>query len=208
MLGEIGGELKYGVTSGLTLDLTYNTDFAQVEVDDQQINLDRFSLFFPEKRPFFLENAGAFTVSNRGGGFNDTSQTELFFSRRIGIGAEGQPIPILGGARLSGKVSNSVTVGVLNMQTESMGQTAANNFTVARVRQDLANRSSIGGLFVNRQATGRRPCDGGRRSLVGARPDRDDAGRSSSLTKPGSDRHRPASQSRLLSESGRGYRRR
>ena len=154
MLGEIGGELKYGVTSGLTLDLTYNTDFAQVEVDDQQINLDRFSLFFPEKRPFFLENAGAFTVSNRGGGFNDTSQTELFFSRRIGIGAEGQPIPILGGARLSGKVSNSVTVGVLNMQTESLGQTAANNFTVARVRQDLANRSSIGGLFVNRQATG------------------------------------------------------
>ena len=89
MLGEIGGELKYGVTSGLTLDLTYNTDFAQVEVDDQQINLDRFSLFFPERRPFFLENAGAFTVSNRGGGFNDTSQTELFFSRRIGIGAEG-----------------------------------------------------------------------------------------------------------------------
>ena len=68
MLGEIGGELKYGVTSGLTLDLTYNTDFAQVEVDDQQINLDRFSLFFPEKRPFFLENARAFTVSNRGGG--------------------------------------------------------------------------------------------------------------------------------------------
>ena len=65
-----------------------------------------------------------------------------------------KPIPILGGARLSGKVSNSVTVGVLNMQTESMGQTAANNFTVARVRQDLANRSSIGGLFVNRQATG------------------------------------------------------
>ena len=155
MLGNVGGDLKYGVTSGLTLDLTYNTDFAQVEVDDQQINLDRFNLFFPEKRPFFLENAGAFTVSNRGGGFNDTSQTELFFSRRIGIGSEGQAIPILGGARMSGKVSNSVTVGFLNMQTESVGdRTPANNFTVARLRRDLPNRSSLGGLVVNRQATG------------------------------------------------------
>ena len=156
-LGDIGGDLKYGVTSGLTLDLTYNTDFAQAEVDDQQINLDRFNLFFPEKRPFFLENAGAFTVSNNSvrAGFNDTSQTELFFSRRIGIGSEGQAIPILGGARLSGKVSNSVTVGFLNMQTESVGDTTpANNFTVARVRQDLPNRSGVGGLFVNRQATG------------------------------------------------------
>ena len=155
-LGDVGGDLKYGVTSGLTLDLTYNTDFAQVEVDDQQINLDRFNLFFPEKRPFFLENAGAFTVSNSGSaGFNDTSQTELFFSRRIGIGPQGQAIPILGGARLSGKVSNSVTVGFLNMQTESVGGlTPANNFTVARVRQDLPNRSGIGGLFVNRRATG------------------------------------------------------
>ena len=156
-LGDIGGDLKYGVTSGLTLDLTYNTDFAQAEVDDQQINLDRFNLFFPEKRSFFLENAGAFTVSNNSvrAGFNDTSQTELFFSRRIGIGSEGQAISILGGARLSGKVSNSVTVGFLNMQTESVGDTTpANNFTVARVRQDLPNRSGVGGLFVNRQATG------------------------------------------------------
>ena len=155
-LGNIGGDLKYGVTSGLTLDLTYNTDFAQVEVDEQQINLDRFDLFFPEKRSFFLENAGMFAVSNSGGAaFNDPGQTELFFSRRIGIGPEGQAIPILGGVRLSGKVSDSVTVGFLNMQTESVeGLAPANNFTVARLRQDLPNRSSIGGLFVNRQATG------------------------------------------------------
>ena len=152
MLGEIGGELKYGVTSGLTLDLTYNTDFAQVEVDDQQINLDRFSLFFPEKRPFFLENAGAFTVSNRGGGFNDTSQTELFFSRRIGIGAEGQPIPILGGARLSGKVSNSVTVGVLNMQTESMGrQPPTTSQWPACGRTWPIGRASVGCLSIGKQ---------------------------------------------------------
>ena len=105
MLGDVGGDLKYGVTSGVALDLTVNTDFAQVEVDQQQINLDRFNLFFPEKRPFFLENAGAFTVANSGGAaFNDPSQTELFFSRRIGIAPDGRAIPIVGGARLSGKV--------------------------------------------------------------------------------------------------------
>jgi len=154
-LGDFGMDLKYGVTSGLTLDATYNTDFAQIEADQQQINLDRFNLFFPEKRPFFLENAGAFTVSNAGGAVRgDPGQTELFFSRRIGIDG-GRQVPIIGGARLSGKVSDSVTVGFLNMQTESVaGSTAGNNFTVARMRRDLPNRSSVGGLFVNRQATG------------------------------------------------------
>ena len=155
MLGDFGGDIKYGVTSGVALDLTVNTDFAQVEVDQQQINLDRFNLFFPEKRPFFLENAGAFTVANSGGAaFNDPSQTELFFSRRIGIAPDGHAIPILGGARLSGKVSDTVTVGLLNMQTAASGGIASNNFGVARVRRDLPNRSSVGGLFVNRQATG------------------------------------------------------
>ncbi len=161
-IGDAGGDFKYGVTSGLTLDLTYNTDFAQVEVDDQQINLDRFNLFFPEKRSFFLENAGAFAVGNSAGAVaQDPGQTELFFSRRIGIGLEGQAIPIIGGARLSGKVSDDITVGFLNMQTESVdGLTPANNFTVARLRHDLPNRSSIGGLFVQRQATGRLAGDG------------------------------------------------
>ena len=155
--GDVGGDLKYSVTSGLTLDATYNTDFAQVEVDEQQINLDRFNLYFPEKRPFFLENAGAFAVSNAGGAVQgDPAQTELFFSRRIGI-EQGRVVPIAAGARLSGKVSSTVTVGFLNMQTAAVdGLTPANNFTVARVRRDLPNRSSVGGLFVNRQATGRR----------------------------------------------------
>ena len=156
VLGDFGADIKYSVTSGLTLDATYNTDFAQVEVDDQRINLDRFNLFFPEKRPFFLENAGVFTVNNAGpaSGMN-LGQTELFFSRRIGISNLGEQIPILAGARLSGKVSDTVTVGFLNMQTEEVkGIARANNFTVARLRQDLPNRSSIGGLFVNRQATG------------------------------------------------------
>ena len=113
-IGDFGADLKYSITSGLTLDATYNTDFAQVEVDDQQINLDRFNLFFPEKRPFFLENAGAFTVANGGpASGRNLGQTDLFFSRRIGISRTGQQIPILVGSRLSGKVSNSVTVGLL-----------------------------------------------------------------------------------------------
>ena len=154
-LGDAGVDLKYAVTPALTLDLTYNTDFAQVEVDQQQINLDRFNLFFPEKRPFFLENAGVFSVSSvRQVAGGNPGQTELFFSRRIGIGSDGREIPILGGARLSGKLSDSVSVGLLNMQTETVGRTPANNFTVARAYRDLPNSSQLGAIFVNRQATG------------------------------------------------------
>ena len=155
MLGEIGGELKYGVISGLTLDLTYNTDFAQVEVDDQQINLDRFSLFFPEKRPFFLENVGAFTVSNRGRRFQRYESDRAVFQSFVLASERRDSRSRFSVARACpGRSRTASRWAVLNMQTESMGQTAANNFTVARVRQDLANRSSIGGLFVNRQATG------------------------------------------------------
>ncbi len=157
-LGDFGADLKYSVNTGLTLDATYNTDFAQVEVDDQQINLDRFNLFFPEKRPFFLENAGVFSVANQGpASGQNLGQTELFFSRRIGI-SRGTQVPILGGARLSGKVTDSTTIGFLNMQTDEVGD-LGNNFTVARLRRDLPNRSSIGGLFVNRQGTGQDALD-------------------------------------------------
>ena len=148
-LGDVGVDLKYSVTPSLTMDLTYNTDFAQVEVDEEQINLDRFNLFFPEKRPFFLENAGLFSVGLPG-------QLEVFFSRRIGLGDSGEQIPILGGGRLSGKVGNNTNIGFLNMQTQSVSQTGApsNNFTVARVQQDFGNRSNIGAIFTNRGATG------------------------------------------------------
>ncbi len=150
-----GADLKYSINSGLTLDGTFNTDFAQVEVDDQQINLDRFNLFFPEKRPFFLENAGIFTVNNQSASGRQLGQTELFFSRRIGISDAGTQIPIQAGARMSGRVTDNLTVGVINMQTEGVeGVDSANNFSVTRVRRDLPNRSSIGGLFVNRQGTG------------------------------------------------------
>ena len=146
-LGDVGGDLKYSITPSLTLDATYNTDFAQVEVDEQQINLDRFNLFFPEKRPFFLENAGLFSVGSPG-------EAELFFSRRIGIGPNGIEIPIVGGARVSGKIAGT-SVGFLNMQTEAVGGvTAANNFTVGRVQRELPNRSALGVIVTNREGTG------------------------------------------------------
>ena len=147
--GEFGADLKYSVTPSMTLDLTYNTDFAQVEVDDQQINLDRFNLFFPEKRPFFLENAGLFSVGQSGA-------VDIFFSRRIGLSDTGGQVPIIGGGRLSGKVGTNTNIGFLNMQTDSVAatQTPQQNFTVGRVRQDLANRSNVGAMFVSRQATG------------------------------------------------------
>ena len=146
---EAGVDVKYSITPSLTLDLTYNTDFAQVEVDEQQVNLDRFNLFFPEKRPFFLENAGQFTVGSPG-------EVDLFFSRRIGIGNDGSLVPIIGGARLSGKLGQT-NVGLLTMFTEDVEDVGIekNNFTVARVNQDFPkSRSSIGGIFINRAGLG------------------------------------------------------
>jgi hypothetical protein len=157
---EFGADLKYGITPSLTLDATWNTDFAQVEVDEQQINLDRFNLFFPEKRPFFLENAGLFTAGQPG-------QVELFFSRRIGIGPNGEEVPIIAGARVSGDVAG-MKVGVLDMQTEQVGTASipANNFAVARVKRELPNRSFVGGLFTNRQGLGEYAADADYNRLI------------------------------------------
>ena len=139
-----GLDLKYSLTPGLTLDGTVNTDFAQVEVDDVQINLTRFDLFFPEKRPFFLENSGFFE-------FGTPREVEIFFSRRIGLDENRQEVPIDAGARMSGKVGK-YQIGMLNMQTRHVdGRTAANNYTVGRVSRELPNRSSIGVIGVNRQ---------------------------------------------------------
>ena len=143
-----GVDLKYSVTPSLTLDLTYNTDFAQVEVDEVQINLDRFNLFFPEKRPFFLENAGQFSVGN-------SREVEMFFSRRIGIAGDGDIIPVEGGARLSGKIGDTTNIGFLYMGTEAVdGIAPRNRFMVARVNQELPNRSGFGAIFVNREGDG------------------------------------------------------
>jgi hypothetical protein len=149
---DIGGDIKYSLTPGLTLDLTYNTDFAQVEVDEQQVNLDRFNLFFPEKRPFFLENAGQFSVGSPG-------EVDLFFSRRIGIGEGGSIVPIIGGSRVSGKIGQT-NVGLLSMFTDEIDSEGGldlvkNNYSVARVNHDFAkSRSSLGGIFVNRNGIG------------------------------------------------------
>ena len=143
---DIGFDAKFGITPSSNLDVTVNTDFAQVEVDTQQINLTRFNLRFPEKRPFFLENSGLFTIGK-------DDEIDLFFSRRIGLDENGLLVPINAGARFTGKV-NGVNVGVLNMQTDEVGTDPGNNFSVLRVSRELRNRSGIGAMFVNRSATG------------------------------------------------------
>lgn len=145
--GDAGLDAKFGVTPTLSLDFTYNTDFAQVEVDEEIVNLTRFNVRFPEKRPFFLENAANFAAGKSG--------VDLFFSRRIGIDQDtGTSVPILGGARLSGKVG-AFNLGLLNMQTDDVGGiTPKNNFTVARLSRELPNRSNLGGIVISRDATG------------------------------------------------------
>ncbi|HEX2463198.1 MAG TPA: DUF5916 domain-containing protein, partial [Thermoanaerobaculia bacterium] len=143
-----------GITPSLTLDATYNTDFAQVEVDEQQVNLDRFNLFFPEKRPFFLENAGLFAVGASG-------EAELFFSRRIGIAEDGSPIPIEAGGRLSGKIGRT-NLGLLAMRTDETDDFQGNDFSVVRVSRELPNRSNLGGILIERQGVGALAPDGDR----------------------------------------------
>ena len=158
--GDVGFDVKYGVTQGLTADFTYNTDFAQVEVDEQQVNLTRFSLFFPEKREFFLEGQGIFDFGGGftsgatefyfgGGQFSGTAPI-LFFSRRIGL-QDGRTVPIRAGGRLTGK-AGPYSIGVLNVQTEQAG-TAATNFSVARVKRDILRRSAVGALFTGRSVS-------------------------------------------------------
>ena len=159
--GDVGFDVKYGVTQGLTADFTYNTDFAQVEVDEQQVNLTRFSLFFPEKREFFLEGQGIFDF---GGGFTSDSTAFyfgggqfsgtapiMFFSRRIGL-QDGRTVPIRAGGRLTGK-AGPYSIGVLNVQSEQAGAVAATNFSVARVKRDILRRSAVGALYTGRSVS-------------------------------------------------------
>lgn len=149
---SFGGDAKIAVTPGLNLDLTANPDFSQVEVDRQVTNLDRFELFFPERRQFFLENADLFSSFG-------LTRVNPFFSRRIGITrdtATGQNIQnrIIYGARLSGKLNERLRVGLLNMQgaQEAESGDPAYNFTVAALQQQVFDRSNISFLFVNKQA--------------------------------------------------------
>lgn len=143
---DAGLDVKYSLTSNLTLDLTANTDFAQVEADDQQVNLTRYSLFFPEKRLFFQERSGVFNFSL--GGRSDN----LFYSRRIGI-VDDKQVRIYGGARMTGRV-NKWDVGILDMQTESFSETPSENFGVARIRRQVINPNSyVGGILTSRIGT-------------------------------------------------------
>lgn len=116
--GDFGFDVKYGITNGFTWDFTYNTDFSQVEADEQQINLTRFDLFFPEKRDFFLENSGIFQFGS-GGSFGMNNDMMFFFSRRIGLSDEGKAIPILGGTKLTGRAADW-ELGFINMQQKKI----------------------------------------------------------------------------------------
>ena len=143
--GDFGVDVKYGITEGLTADFTYNTDFAQVEADEQQVNLTRFSLFFPEKREFFLENRGVFDF---GGGGGDVPLA--FYSRRIGLSGS-RVVPIQGGGRLTGRLGR-FTLGMIDIRTdnEPLSGVDPTNFSVLRVKRDILRRSSIGALFTGR----------------------------------------------------------
>lgn len=150
--GDVGLDVKWGIRPNLTLDATVNTDFAQVEADEEQVNLTRFDLFFPEKRPFFLENASTFQ-------FGQPQSIDLFFTRRIGLSSAGLPIDILGGGRLSGKIAGGWNIGVLNIQTDdaqdALGRRVVSdtNFSVLRAQKEVG-RSSYGAIFVGRTVTG------------------------------------------------------
>jgi hypothetical protein len=168
--GDFGFDGKYGVTQNLTVDMTYNPDFAQVEADEQQVNLTRFSLFFPEKREFFLENQGTFSFGGAGGGgggaggasggaggVSSTTAGDipiLFYSRRIGL-LGSREVPIIGGGRLTGRAGR-YTIGMLDMQTGEpypwSPTTVApdTNFSTVRVKRDILRRSAIGAIVTNR----------------------------------------------------------
>ena len=145
-------DFKIKLTSNLTSQLTYNTDFAQVEVDEQRVNLTRFSLFFPEKREFFLEAANNFSFGNTRGRFRSLNPppSRLFFSRRIGLADDGTPLPIDFGGKLTGKIGRG-NLGFLNVQTGDSEFGEGRNYTALRWRQDVLSRSSLGAYFSNVQ---------------------------------------------------------
>jgi uncharacterized protein DUF5916/cellulose/xylan binding protein with CBM9 domain len=159
--GQMGLDAKYGVTPSLTLDVTIKPDFAQAEADEQQVNLTQFSLYFPEKREFFLENSGMFYFGDipresRVAGFRFNVPEEevlLFFSRRIGLTDAGEQIPIAAGGRLTGRVGR-YGVGAMTIQTQDEGSRPGDNYTVLRGRRDILRNSDVGAIFLSRQSRG------------------------------------------------------
>lgn len=156
LTGDAGIDVKWGITTGFTADFTVRPDFAQVEADQQQVNLTRFPLFFPEKREFFLENAGLFD-------FGAPQKVQAFFSRRIGLDDAGQPVPLAGGARLTGR-TGPWSIGALEVLSDASEGEPRTSFAVARVRRDLGARSTVGAILTDREATGE---GGGNRVLGG-----------------------------------------
>ncbi len=152
--GDIGFDLKYGLTQSLIADFTVNTDFAQVEADEQQVNLTRFSLFFPEKREFFLEGQGIFAFGDPGGTRRRNARPSdtpvLFFSRRIGLD-DGTQVPILAGGRVTGR-AGAYSVGLLNIQTgdSATADAISTNFSVVRLKRDILRRSNVGVIYTRR----------------------------------------------------------
>ena len=160
---DAGVDVKYGITKSITADFTYNTDFAQVEADEVQVNLTRFNLQFPEKRDFFLEGQGTFTfgsvfgagggVAGSGGTSGGSDAPTIFYSRQIGLYA-GRAVPILGGGRVSGRAGR-YSLGALNISSDDDAAVGAEqtNFTVLRLRRDILRRSTIGVLFTRRSVS-------------------------------------------------------
>jgi len=165
---EYGGDILYRITGNLRADFSYNTDFAQVEADQEVVNVSRFNLFFPEKREFFLENSGLFTFGNVSfsermftGRISSGSEGEgnsylLYYSRRIGLKDEDK-IPLYGGTKLAGKIGKS-SIGFMSMQTKETalstgGTEPSTNYTTFRLKQDVLRNSSIGLIFLNKQSS-------------------------------------------------------
>ncbi len=153
---DMGLDVKWNISSTMTADFTYNTDFAQVEADQEKVNLSRFSLFFPEKRDFFLEGAETFKFGSGGGGrmggMSRPGNIQLFHSRQIGI-TDGEQVPILGGTRLNGRVGG-YSIGLMSIQTEGRNDIAETNFSIARVKKDVFSRGSIGVMYLNKEEMG------------------------------------------------------
>jgi hypothetical protein len=152
--GDGGLDLKWGITSSLLLDGTWRTDFSQVEADEQQINLTRFSLFFPEKREFFLENQTSFQIGLVEPSGQDARRDLVpFFSRQIGLSGDGRPIPVVGGVRLTGRTGQA-GIGFLSMQTEDFEGRPGDNFTAAHLTRNLPNGAALGAFYFGREASG------------------------------------------------------
>src|SRR5436309_1986942 len=158
---DVGVDMKYGATPSLTVDATAKPDFAQAEADEQQVNLTQFSLYYPEKREFFLENSGTFYFGDipresRLGNARFAPPEEevlLFFSRRIGLTGDGQAIPIVAGARLTGR-AGAYGVGLMTIRADPEGAQSGDNYAVLRARRDILRNSDIGAIFLSRQSAG------------------------------------------------------